>query len=218
MTTTLLTKSLLPSIFKSTQPWWSAAPALITLPHKLISTSTTSSYAWAPDKGPKRWKEYNYDMFPPQTPEEKTRPAYVCHHMENVKYSELKLWYVACFVRGMAIDEALRQLDYIKRKGAAIVKATLLEAQELAVREHNVEFRSNLWVAESMSTKGIVIKGLRRHARKRFGIIHYRHSHYFVRLEEGKPPEHYYPPESDGPTLLQNWIQERREQIIHRTL
>lgn len=73
----------------------------------------------------------------------------MCHSLEHVKYSALKLWYVACLVRGMSIDEALRQLDYVERKGAAIVKAALLEAQEIAVKEHNVEFRSNLWIGKS---------------------------------------------------------------------
>lgn len=69
----------------------------------------------------------------------------------NIKYSPLKLWYVACLVRGMQIDEAIRQLDYIKKKGAKFVMETLLEAQELAVQKHNVEFRSNLWVGTCLS-------------------------------------------------------------------
>ena len=66
----------------------------------------------------------------------------------NLKYSPLKLWYVACLIRGMTIDEALRQLEYVNKKGAGFVMETLLEAQELAVQQHNVEFRSNLWVGK----------------------------------------------------------------------
>jgi len=68
----------------------------------------------------------------------------------NVHYSPWKLWYIATLVRGMSIDEALKQIDYVKKKGASIVKETLLEAQELAVKEHHVEFRSNLWVGKSI--------------------------------------------------------------------
>lgn len=58
------------------------------------------------------------------------------------------MWYIACLVRGMSVDEALRQLEFVNRKGAVVARETILEAQELAVREHNVEFKSNLWVGK----------------------------------------------------------------------
>ena len=61
------------------------------------------------------------------------------------------MWYVACFVRGMSVDEAIKQLDHLNDKGAAYVKETILEAQRLAVEEHNVEFKSNLWVGKFVS-------------------------------------------------------------------
>ena len=56
------------------------------------------------------------------------------------------MWYVAQMIRGMTIDEALKQLKFVNQKGAYYAIDTLLEAQELAVKEHNVEFKSNLWV------------------------------------------------------------------------
>lgn len=62
------------------------------------------------------------------------------------------------------------------------------------------------------------MKGLRRHARKRFGVVEYKHCHYFVRLEEGPPPKDYYLPQPDGPSLLKRWIQERRDLRIWGTL
>lgn len=58
------------------------------------------------------------------------------------------MWYIASFVRGMSVDEALKQLSFTSKKGAADVKQTILEAQEMAVQSHNVEFKSNLWVCE----------------------------------------------------------------------
>ena len=58
------------------------------------------------------------------------------------------MWYVASFVRGMSVDEAVKQLSFVLKKGAVDVKQTILEAQEMAVRDHNVEFKSNLWVGE----------------------------------------------------------------------
>lgn len=67
---------------------------------------------------------------------------------ENIKYSPKKMWYIASFIRGMSIDEAIKQLSFNLKKGAGDVKQALLEAQEAAVRQHNVEFKSNLWVGE----------------------------------------------------------------------
>lgn len=57
------------------------------------------------------------------------------------------MWYIACFVRGMTVDEAVKQLSFLHKKGAAIVKETILEAQSMA-KDHNIEFQSNLWVGE----------------------------------------------------------------------
>lgn len=114
------------------------------------------------------------------------------------------MWYIASLVRGMSVDEAIRQLKFVNKKGAIHVREVIEEAKELAVKEHNVEFGSNMWVgklynlkemgccykivlvAESFVSKGQVIKGMRRHGRARFGIVQYFHCHYFVRLEEGK--------------------------------
>ncbi|XP_014482429.1 PREDICTED: 39S ribosomal protein L22, mitochondrial [Dinoponera quadriceps] len=158
-------------------------------------------------EAPTGFLRYNETIFPPQKPGEERRPAYVCHMKANIKYSIKNMWYIACFVRGMSVDEAVKQLSFIPKKGAAIAKEVILEAQRLAVEEHNVEYKSNLWVAESFATKGVVIKGIRRHARMRIGTIHYRHCHYFVRLEEGPPPKHYYLPHpKSGEELLEDWL------------
>lgn len=69
--------------------------------------------------------------------------------------------------------------------------------------------------AESFATKSIVIKGMRRHARARVGVVHYRYCHYFVRLEEGKPPKHYYQP---GPKTGEEWLEEWMEQMRTRKI
>lgn len=165
------------------------------------------------------WLSYNKKFFPIQSPEEERRPAYVCHMKANVKYSPKKMWYVACFVRGMSVDEAIKQLSFIHKKGATIAKETILEAQQLAVAEHNVEFKSNLWVAESFCTKGYVLKGIRRHARGRLGKVHYKYCNYFVRLEEGKPPENYYlPAPQTGEEKLEEWMRNMRMRKIPNSL
>lgn len=45
-------------------------------------------------------------------------------------------------------DEALQQLSFVLKKGGGEIKQVLLEAQEKAVKDHNVEFKSNLWVGK----------------------------------------------------------------------
>ena len=88
-----------------------------------------------------------------------------------VKYTSKKMWHVANLVRGLSVDEALKQLDFINKKGAFIAAEVIREAQEMAVKDHCVEYRSNLWVAESFATKGMVMKGVRRHARMRMSMV-----------------------------------------------
>lgn len=69
--------------------------------------------------------------------------------------------------------------------------------------------------AESFATKAMIIKGIRRHARGRIGIVHYRYCHYFVRLEEGKPPKHYY---QSAPKTREEWLEEWMKQMHARKI
>lgn len=185
-----------------------------------IHTSSHLNAFMPPGSGPKRWPAYNKRIFPPQTPDEERRPAFVCHMRTNIKYSPWKMWYIACMVRGMTVDEAVKQLSFVLKKGAVAVKETILEAQQMAVEKHNVEFKSNLWVAESFVGKGMVIKGMRRHSRGRIGKVEYFHCNYFVRLEEGTPPKDYYhfKRELTGPELLDKWLQQMRKRKIPNSL
>jgi len=160
------------------------------------------------------WPAYNERIHPPTG---EYRPAYICHVRDNIKYSAKKMWPVANFVKGLSVDEAIKQLSFQNNKGAKIAKEVIEEAVELAVKEHNVEFRSNLWVAESFAGKAMVVKGLRRHARARFGIIHYKYMHYFVKLEEGPPPKEFYDREKFEPReMLDRWLEEHRQKTIPR--
>ncbi|XP_018579948.1 39S ribosomal protein L22, mitochondrial [Anoplophora glabripennis] len=188
-------------------------PLLIIQAEKLHTSPSNS--AWHNDSKPKKFLKYNKEVYPPQSPEEEPRPAFVCHQRTNIKYSPWKMWYIASFIRGMPVDEAIKQLKFVTKKGAKDVRETIEEAKELAVKEHNVEFPSNMWVAESFVSKGHVVKGIRRHARARFGVVEYFHCHYFVRLEEGKPPKHYYLPAPQQPhEQLQDWLANMRKRKI----
>ena len=70
------------------------------------------------------------------------------------------MWYIASMVRGMSVDEAVKQLSFVNKKGAAYVRDTILEAQEIAVKEHNVEYRSNLWVCECPNKHLLILLSL----------------------------------------------------------
>lgn len=56
------------------------------------------------------------------------------------------MWYIASMVRGMSVDEAIKQLKFVLKKGSKDVRETIEEARQLAVEEHNVEYGTNLWV------------------------------------------------------------------------
>ncbi|XP_048189934.1 39S ribosomal protein L22, mitochondrial isoform X2 [Perognathus longimembris pacificus] len=126
------------------------------------------------------------------------------------------MWYLAKLIRGMSIDQALAQLEFSDKKGAQIIKEVLLEAQDMAVREHNVEYRSNLYVAASTSGRGQCLKRIRYHGRGRCGIMEKVYCHYFVKLVEGPPP----PPEAPKTALshAQEYIQQLRNRTIIHTL
>nr|XP_045009656.1 39S ribosomal protein L22, mitochondrial isoform X1 [Jaculus jaculus] len=119
----------------------------------------------------RKWEKKNKIVYPPQLPGEPRRPAEIYHCRRQIKYSKDKMWYLARLIRGMSIDQALAQLEFSDKKGAQIIKEVLLEAQDMAVRDHNVEFRSNLYVAESTSGRGQYLKRIRYHGRGRFGIM-----------------------------------------------
>lgn len=128
------------------------------------------------------------------------------------------MWFIASMIRGMSIDEAKKQLLFYRRKGAQSVLQVLEEAQEMAVTDHNVEFKSNLWICDSFVGKGQTVKGLRKHRGPRYGIIRYRYVHYFVRLQEGKPPKDYYPPPETGYEKMETYIKDQRSRRIWRGL
>ncbi|CAL8280027.1 unnamed protein product [Arctogadus glacialis] len=136
----------------------------------------------------KNWERRNLQLYPPQLPGEPRRAAEVHHCRRQIKYSKDKMWYLAKMIRGLSIDQAITQLEFNDKKGAKIVKEVLLEAQDMAVKNHNVEYKSNLYIAESHSGKGKYLKRIRYHGRGMFGIMDKVYCHYFVKLVEGPPP------------------------------
>nr|XP_030690087.1 39S ribosomal protein L22, mitochondrial isoform X3 [Globicephala melas] len=179
------------------------------LPQSHIHTSASLEIS-------RKWEKKNKIVYPPQLPGEPRRPAEIYHCRRQIKYSKDKMWYLAKLIRGMSIDQALAQLEFSDKKGAQIIKEVLLEAQDMAVRDHNVEFRSNLYIAQSTSGRGQYLKRIRYHGRGRFGIMEKVFCHYFVKLVEGPPP----PPEAPKTAVAhaKEYIQELRNRTIIHTL
>jgi len=135
------------------------------------------------------WPSYNERVYPPDGT---YRPAFVTHMRANIKYSHEKMWYIAVLTRGKTITEALKQLEFVNLKGARVMEEILLEAQEMALKEHHFQYKTDMWVAEALTERAKIIKGYRRHRLGRdLGTVKYRYTNVFVRLEEGQPPEHY---------------------------
>ncbi|XP_072517899.1 large ribosomal subunit protein uL22m [Salminus brasiliensis] len=164
----------------------------------------------------KNWDRKNRIVYPPQQKDEPPRPAEVFHSRRQIKYSKDKMWYLAKLIKGMSIDQALAQLEFNDKKGAKVIREVLLEAQEMAVKNHNVEFKSNLYVAESFSGKGKYLKRIRYHGRGMFGIMDKVHCHYFVKLVEGAPPA--VEPPMTAFDQAKEYVQELRNRTIIHSL
>uniref|UniRef100_A0A671M4Y3 Large ribosomal subunit protein uL22m n=1 Tax=Sinocyclocheilus anshuiensis TaxID=1608454 RepID=A0A671M4Y3_9TELE len=162
-------------------------------PFRLLGSSSTLSQVsclhTSTELNSKHWERKSLIVYPPQQKDEPRRPAEIYHCRRQIKYSKDKMWYLAKLIRGMTIDQALTQLEFNDKKGAKIIKEVILEAQDMAVRNLNVEYKSNLYIAESFSGKGKYLKRIRYHGRGMFGIMDKVHCHYFVKLVEGVPPK-----------------------------
>uniref|UniRef100_A0A8C1RUJ0 Large ribosomal subunit protein uL22m n=1 Tax=Cyprinus carpio TaxID=7962 RepID=A0A8C1RUJ0_CYPCA len=134
----------------------------------------------------KHWERKNLIVYPPQQKDEPRRPAVSNSFNLLLHVMKLNTAKTRC---GMTIDQALTQLEFNDKKGAKIIKEVIMEAQDMAVRNHNVEYKSNLYIAESFSGKGKYLKRIRYHGRGMFGIMDKVHCHYFVKLVEGVPPK-----------------------------
>lgn len=203
-------------------PAISGATAHVQCSRKIHNTAVTQAefdkYNDQPEVGPfdvpkGRWLKNNDVVYPPQKPGEPRRPADVCHARMNIKYSKDKLWYTAGMIRGMTIDEAMKQLSFSPHKGAHIVLEVLKEAQQIAVEDHNVEFKSNLWIEESFVNTAKRVKAMA--ASKQVTLSY---CHYYVRLSEGKPPKHYFVPEKTGYQKMEEYIKNQRARRIKMSL
>ena len=84
-------------------------------------------------------------------------------------------FFAATFIRGMTVDEALKELKFIDKKGARVVEEVLIEAREMALQDHHFEYPTNMWIAESTSEMFKIYKNLRRHRGLKMGTVKHRY-------------------------------------------
>jgi large subunit ribosomal protein L22 len=63
-----------------------------------------------------------------------------------------------------------------------------------------------------------MVKGIRKHMATRYGIVKYRYSHYFVRLEEGKPPNDYAATAETYENRAKEYIEKLRSRSVHLSI
>jgi large subunit ribosomal protein L22 len=133
----------------------------------------------------------------PSAVQEKTRkklktnsklPAEFYGCARQVKTSPQKLNLVAKLIRFMPYHKALIQLEFCEKKAAKFVKDTLEDTHRRAVEVHGAD-PTNLFVALSFVGKGTYLRRIRYHGRGMHGTMHKYYSHYFLKLQEGKPPK-----------------------------
>lgn len=134
------------------------------------------------------WSDNNKMLYPPSKPGEPHRPAEIYHGRAYIRYSPKKLHHACNAIRNMNVDEAIAQLGHVGNKAARIIIEVLLEAQELAVQEHNVEFKSNLHIAHSSFEPAGCRKIIKYHGKGYAHMNRSRFTHFFVMLREGQAP------------------------------
>ncbi|CAL8069909.1 unnamed protein product [Calicophoron daubneyi] len=150
------------------------------------------------------WQLYNEVVYPPKSSDVPTdegegsfidhniRPGEVTHRLEDILYSQKKLWLLGFMIRGLSVDQAFAQLGFRPEKGARIIEQVLEEAIEIAVKEHDFEYSTKIWIENVHVSRGRAVPRIRKGVRTVPHISNYHYSNLYIRLREGDPPELYH--------------------------
>lgn len=64
----------------------------------------------------------------------------------------------------------------------------------------------------------MIVKGVRKHRGPRIGIVQYRYSNYYVRLEEGQPPLNYHREPETYESRAKEYIEKMRQRYINLSI
>jgi len=175
----------------------------------------------------KKWDLRNRVVYPPVEEVKKfyadreeecprIQPRFVVHSRQQIRGKHRSLNYAAFMVMGLNVDDAIDQLDLHPFKQAEELKETIQEAVDMAVNEHGIEFRSNMYVGHSRVSRGQYVIGARKRAFGNFQKIKYEYSNYVVCLIEGKAPEDFFPHDHYCPEyMIETRLKQLRQRKIH---
>ena len=107
---------------------------------------------------------------------------------KNIRSSARKISLVLDYIRGKKVDNAIRDLDFTRKKIALDVKKTVQSA--IANAENNYQYDiDNLYVKEAYVGKSIVMKRFRPRAKGSASAIKKTFSRVTIVLEEKKKKE-----------------------------
>nr|CAH8849290.1 unnamed protein product [Trichobilharzia regenti] len=179
------------------------------------------------------WSLYNEVVYPPLPKASATssdlsehiiRPGEVTHRRDDIFYSQKRLWLLAQLIRGRSVDDAFAQLGFRPEKGARILEEVLEEAIELAVKEHDFEFCTKIWIESLYALRGRMVPRLHKGIRSTVHKINFHYTNLYIRLREGDPPKLYHPNQVKGVwTPVANCPPEGRKwgstrEMVHREL
>ncbi|CAH8495280.1 unnamed protein product [Schistosoma turkestanicum] len=151
------------------------------------------------------WQLYNEVVYPPVPDVSKSvlwdnnlRPGEVTHRRNDILYSSKRLWMLGQMIRGRSVDDAFAQLGFRREKGARILEEVLEEAIELAVKEHDFEFCTKIWIESLYISRGRMVPRLYKGLRSAVYKINFHYTDLYIRLREGDPPKIYHPRDIKG--------------------
>ncbi|KAL7575907.1 hypothetical protein ACA910_000708 [Epithemia clementina (nom. ined.)] len=102
---------------------------------------------------------------------------------KTIKGSKWKLNNICQFVARLPLEEAILQLEYLKKKRSMFVRKVLIRTSNLADIRHGIQ-KSALEVAECYATRATPIKDIKIHGRGKFGRVEHPFCHMRVVLRE----------------------------------
>jgi len=105
--------------------------------------------------------------------------------VKSMRISPTKLNLVAGVIRKMKVEEALVQLEFMRKRIAEEVKVCLESAIANAENNHNLNI-DNLFISEVLVSKSLVMKRIRPRAKGRSARILKPFSRLAIILEESK--------------------------------
>jgi large subunit ribosomal protein L22 len=103
-------------------------------------------------------------------------------HME-IRGSPWKLNLIAKQIRGLRVEEAMRQLAFSTKAKADLVSEVIRKTTNLADIRHRLQ-PSELEIAECFTTHGKPLKRIQFKAKGRFGRMQHKFSHLWLKIRE----------------------------------